>query len=130
MTAPDLAWLAELPGRCPRCYWHIGSMGHKNTCRDSSEPHRRAEAGMSRAEAARPGDVELVDRAIREACAKGEPFSANNFRHLVEQVEQPAVIGARIRAAVNGKRIKRVGDEPSTLVGTHGHRIGKYVAAP
>ncbi len=131
MTVPALAkTLRTLPGRCQECAWAPEQQGHEPGCDNADEPMRRGLAGMARAEVAHPGDVELVDAAIRAACATGEPFSANSLRYLVEQVEQPAVIGARIRAAVTSKRIKRVGDEPSTLTGTHGHRIGRYVRSP
>lgn len=130
MTPALLATLATLPGRCLHCGWHTETQGHHAACVDADEPLRRGVAGMARTVAAHPADVELVDAAIRAAMATGEPFSANSFRHLVGQVKEPHVIGSRIRAAVASKRIKRVGDEPSSLPNTNGHRIGRYVATP
>lgn len=120
-------FLTTMPGRCPECAWHIEKQGHARGCSNRNEGQRRGAAGMARASAAHPGDVELVDAAIAKACAIGQPFSANDFRHLVPDLEEPNVIGSQIRSWLSSRRIKRVGDEPSSLPGTHAHRIGLYV---
>lgn len=125
-VSPELLeYLRSIPERCSFCGFHIEIQGHRGGCQLTGE--RLRDEGMDATTEAHPGDVAIVDAAIDAACRKGEPFSANDFRHLVDRVEQPAVIGARIRSWLASKRIKRVGDTPSTSPGTHAHRIGCYV---
>ena len=127
VVSPDLlAFLVAQPGRCTECGLHIDHMGHRPTCSRANDGERLAVEGMDRAVAANPADADVVDRAIAEACRAGREFSANDFRHLCDRISQPNVIGARIRAWSTSKRITRVGDTPSTLPGTHAHRIGTY----
>ncbi len=127
MTAsPELiAFLATHEGRCQSCGMHPEKQGgHREGCREGV---RRRDESMAATTAAHPGDVEIVDAAIRAACSKGEPFSANSLRHLTDRLDEPAVIGARMRSWLASKRIKRVGDTPSDSPGTHAHRIGLYL---
>lgn len=133
MTA-DLAWLADFPGRCPDCLLHIEAQGHRSPCEPSGPlgvllGRKLADRGMSRTVAAHPDDAAIVDAALEVAVASGRQFSANDFRHLVTKVSEPHVIGARYRTLINSKRVKRVGDTPSSSPGTHAHRIGVYEAA-
>ena len=129
MTPTLLNFLRTLPGRCQECGHHAEIQGHERSCSNASEPFDRAAEGMARTVVAHPDDAAIVDEAIASACRAGIEFSANDFRHLTERIESPSVIGARIRAAVTSGRIRRVGDEPSNLPGTHAHRIGRYIAA-
>lgn len=32
----DLAWLGDLPGRCPRCYYHVEMQGHRSELADGT----------------------------------------------------------------------------------------------
>lgn len=35
-TAADLAWLGGLPGRCPKCFYHVEAMGHRSKLADGT----------------------------------------------------------------------------------------------
>jgi hypothetical protein len=141
MTA-DLSFLTELPGRCPDCLLHTTTQGHRShltdgtpTGCDNTGPlglilgRKLAKRGMARAEAAHPADVEIVDKAIAAACARGQRFSANDFRHLVPKVERAARHWRAVSRRSSTRQIRRVGDTPSSSPGTHAHRIGVYEAA-
>ncbi|TSD68094.1 hypothetical protein [Aeromicrobium piscarium] len=129
MTPTLLDFLRTLPGRCHECGHHAEVQGHERSCSKASEPFDRATEGMARTVAAHPDDAAIVDKAIESACRAGIEFSANDFRHLTDQISEPNVIGARVRAWAAAKKIVNVGYEPSNLPGTHAHRIGRYIAA-
>lgn len=132
----------DLPGRCTACGL-APIQGHRATSDDGlivtgctpSGPvglaigRHLASVGMARTVEAHPDDAALVDAAIAAAAKSGREFSANDLRYLTNRVEAPAVIGARMRAWVSSKKLRRVGDVPSDLPGTHGHKIGRYVRA-
>ncbi|MGH3813446.1 MAG: hypothetical protein ACRDUV_13490, partial [Pseudonocardiaceae bacterium] len=68
--------------------------------------------GMARATAAADAkDIAVIDQAIDELNARGQPWSANELRDLLPEVRQP-LIGARVRAAAMRKRMRRVGYVP------------------
>lgn len=78
---------------------------------------------LSRTSAANPDEAARVAAAIRKLAATGRPFSANDARHL--HGVKGGVVGATFTALRKEGVIKPVGDEVSTDVGTHGHRIFK-----
>lgn len=69
-----------------------------------------------------------VDKAIAEAIASGEVWSANDIRDRLPVVCS-GLVGARVDAARKRGEIRWVGEERSTLRSTRGKRIGKWVAA-
>lgn len=82
---------------------------------------------LSRTSAAHPDEAARVAAAIRKLAATGRPFSANDARHL--HGVKGGVVGATFTALRKEGVIKPVGDEVSTDVGTHGHRIYLWSAA-
>lgn len=69
-----------------------------------------------------------VDQAILSLAAV-RPTSANDLRHLLPEIGDRSLIGARFRSLLMRKRIVRVGEVVSTDPGTHAKRIGLYVTA-
>lgn len=88
------------------------------------------DAGIARAEASDllGWDRALMAQAIDVFAERGHPFSANNLRPLLPDIE-PHRIGAGFIAAVMSKRIVRVGQVRSTSVPTHNRKIGLYIGA-
>jgi hypothetical protein len=111
-------WLTEQANRCPQCGFHAKSQG----C--ACEGKRLAAEGMARATAAHPDERAAVDAAIAEAARSGQPFSANSIRHL-HNVAGP-VVGAAFQAAAKAGLIRKLGYEPSTDPGTHGHPVATW----
>lgn len=70
----------------------------------------------------------VVDQAILSLAAI-RPTSANDFRDRLPEIGDRSLIGARFRSLLRRKRLVRVGEVVSTDPGTHGKRIGLYVAA-
>lgn len=106
--------LERLPGRCAHGY-HLATQG----CLDCGT--RAKDAGQARTSAAHPDERAAVDAAIRQLAATGRPFSSNDARPL-HNVSGP-VVGAAFTAAAKAGLIKRIGYEPSTDPGTHGHPV-------
>jgi hypothetical protein len=71
---------------------------------------------------------DLIDQAIRTLAETGRPFSANSLRPLLPDVPG-ALMGARFMAAARRGQIRKVGTEPSTDPGTHGHDIKVWIKA-
>lgn len=140
MTTTDLAWLAQLPGRCPRCYMHLVAHGHRSQidghptgCPDEGPvadllaARRLRDAGMARTVSAHPDDAARVDVVLSRFISSGRPFSANDTRPLLSGVKG-AVVGSRFNAAARAGRIKRTGNRiASTDPGTHAHRLDEWI---
>lgn len=141
-TRESLSWLAELDGRCPRCFLHVPSMGHRDTLDDlttvtgctPSGPvglelgRHLAAVGMARTVEAHPDDAALVDAVLERRIRRGGEFSLNDLRPELVSVANKAVIGARVQAFARSKRIRRVGYVPSTDSATHGHPVAQWRA--
>lgn len=74
-------------------------------------------------------DIAVVDQAIREVAAAGQPFSANDVRPLLPPLRSQGLVGARMNSLRMRRQIIKIGEVVSTDVGTHGKRIGLYVAS-
>lgn len=117
--------LRTLPGRCQSCGAHVQTQGHKATC----TPEARRDAGIAAAEDhADPRIVLTVDAVIRELAASGQPFSANDVRKRVSAPGR-GLAGARVRAALQRRQLRQVGEVKSDLGSTHAKPIGLYVGA-
>jgi hypothetical protein len=137
----DLTWLLADDKRCPDCFLHVESQGHRShidgerTGCDNSGPlgailgRQLAVQGMARTVAAHPDDAARVDAVLERFIRGGRPFSANDTRrHLVGV--KGAVVGAGFRKAAQSGRIVRTGRRyASTDPGTHAHQIDEWVAA-
>lgn len=88
------------------------------------EAERAKSRGQQQASAARPGDRLKVEAAIRQLAATGRPFSANQARAI--HGVKGGVVGAAFTALHKARVIEPCGDETSTDVGTHGHRIYQW----
>jgi hypothetical protein len=90
------------------------------------------DAGMLAAENADPlgMDRDLIDKAITAFAAAGDPFSANDLRHLLPDTVRPALWGARFYAASTAGRIRFLGYRRSTKKNTHGKPVGLWVGIP
>lgn len=132
MTAP--AWLRARSDRCSTCGCHPEAQGHIAPC-DPSGPlglllaREEMQAGMERTVAAHPDAVALVDTAIMRRVASKRPFSANTIRaELVALTpDERPVIGARMNSLAR-RHCRKLGDEPSTDVGTHGKTVAIWVS--
>lgn len=141
-TAASLSWLAELDGRCPDCFLHVPTMGHRSHLGDDSPTgctpsgpvglamgRHLASVGMARTVEAHPDDAALVDAVLERRIRRGGEFSLNDLRPELAAVENKAVIGSRVNAFSRAKRITRIGYVPSTDPGTHGHPVALWKAA-
>ncbi len=76
MTAPDLSWLATLPGRCPDCYWHIGEMGHATNC--PAVANVRSMARQSTEANTSDAEWRVFEAAVRADAAAHDGFVSQN----------------------------------------------------
>lgn len=139
----DLTWLATVANRCPRCYFDVTEQGHRATLTDGtltgctpSGPlglmlaREQRDEGMQRTVAAHPAAVDVIDAAIMRRVRAGRPFSANTIRAELTSLraDERPVIGARMNSLAR-KHCVKVGDEPSTDVGTHGKTVAIWRSA-
>lgn len=71
-------------------------------------------------------ETRLIDQAIAAFADYGRPFSANDLRELLPEVN-PALMGARFGAAATTGLIRSAGLVPSTKKNTHAKRICLWV---
>jgi hypothetical protein len=117
-----LAYLRTQPGRCPHGA-HLATQG----CADcGAKAKTRLLAAVN--DNAAPDFRDRVDAAIRSAAALGQPFSANDLRHVLSDVPGP-LVGARFNAAAKAGLIRRVGYVTSTKANTHGHPVAEWIGA-
>lgn len=88
---------------------------------------RGMEAATDHADARR---VVMIDKAIEDANASGEVWSANTIRDRLP-VACSGLVGARIKAASmrSPRQMVAVGRERSTLLSTHGAWICQWTGA-
>lgn len=80
--APGIRDLATYPGRCPACYFHVETQGHRPTCQKVASVRAEARAAT---EAATP-DPEwklFVEAITADAAAHGGLVSANRIRDAI-----------------------------------------------
>lgn len=70
----------------------------------------------------------LIDQVIAAFAKAGDPFSANDLRHLID-VPGP-LMGARFLAASNRGSIRFIGYVKSTKENTHAKNVNLYVGVP
>lgn len=92
------------------------------------------DAGMA---IAQDGDItgwnkNLIDQAIDVLAATGRPFSANDLRVLLTDVDLPGpLFGSRFHHAANNRKVIRyVGQTRSTKRNTHGKPVALWVGIP
>ena len=97
-----------------------------------AEARAAMELGLAEAtdaDARRGGwETKLIDQALTAFANAGEPFSANDIRDLLPEVNN-ALIGARFAAAQNTGWLRPVGLVASTKKNTHTKRINLWVRA-
>ena len=97
-----------------------------------AEARAAMELGMREAEYSdevRGGwETKLIDQAITAFANYGDPFSANDIRDLLPEVNN-ALIGARFSAAYTTGQLRPVGLVTSTKKNTHTKRINLWVRA-
>lgn len=122
MTTSLLDYLRTQPGRCDHGR-HLATMGC-SSCSDTAK--ERALAAVNGV--ADPDFKARIDAAIRSAAALGEPFSANDLRHVLSDVPGP-LVGARFNALAKAGVIRRIGYVASTKTNTHGHPVAEWIGA-
>lgn len=97
--------------------------------RVETAPERARDEALAQAtNAADPRLVLMVDAAIAEANASGQPWSANDIRDRLPVVAS-GLVGARVKAASMRRptEMVAVGSEPSTLRTTHAKPVTRWV---
>jgi hypothetical protein len=70
-------------------------------------------------------DKQIVDQAVLSLAAL-RPVSANDFRDLLPEITNRALIGARIRSLAMRGRLVKVGEVTSSDPGTHAKPIAVW----
>lgn len=94
------------------------------------EARAARDAAMAMAEdaaAAKELDVAAIDTAIAAYAATGDPFSANDLRHVLPEDLPSSLFGARFMAASKQRLIRKAGYVPSTKESTHAHEIRIWI---
>jgi hypothetical protein len=124
MTASPLldAYLDTLPGRCPKCRWHIVKQGHSPECGDLHKTE-----GFSRLDV--NDQTNESERLRREILAIGRTkleFTADDLPLAVRESTNPNRRGRVFAALVESHHLRVVGETKSRNPRAHGKTVKVY----
>lgn len=128
MTAPDLTWLAQLPGRCPDCFFHVATQGHRSTCTARFASNKAARSATE----ANTSDAEwrvFVEAVRADAASHDGLVSQNRVRDAIGS--RWASVPAKRRYSALWSRSRREGlledtdltERSTDHAGGNSHRI-------